>query len=780
MSKRQGNLNNFFSISKKSKEDNSAASDDAIITTSELAKETEESSHIDQTSDLGEKHECPMQPVLKKFPYTATGNKRRAFTKKWYEKKWLEYSCAKDAVFCYPCRFFQRSTASKETTFTVEGYRDWKNIGNALAKHGTSDSHLEASAFWEDFKRSGCDNAPSISQNLAKGHDKIVSSNRDYLIRIVDSLLLLVRQGQGIRGHNEGENSSNRGNFLELLDFLTKYDPVFSKKKKTLSAREQYSSPEVQNEIINICGKQVLDNIRNDIQSCLSTELDCQAFLCILCDESRDISNQEQLSICLRYVTSDLIIKEEFVGFNHLKTGLTAVDIFQSIIMKVSELRLDNCAFVAQCYDGASVMSGCNNGVQNLFREKHPHAVYTHCYAHKLNLVLLESTKNNAEARNFFSLLETLYVFISNSTPIHEKFVALQKAKQLQVRELKKLCDTRWACRYQSVNVIHKRFDVIIELLTFLAEESFNSEMSVTAAGLINKIMNYKFIALLEIFIQILSITNGLNEHLQKKDLNLANAAKFVETVKSTLKSMRENDWQTIWSSVSKRCEMLELKIENQEKLGGRGYRFKKTTERSYEVFMMSTGQKQIIHKDPETEMRIDVFLPCLDKIIYEMNRRFSPENIHILNSVQSLLNPADNKFMDFETIDPFLKLYSGCLKLDTGLLKAEMRMAREISTKMRCDSPQIKDIMLEIRNICPNLLQVVSLALTLPVTSAACERSFSAMKYIKNYLRSTMSSERLSSLSVLYCNNMRTSLLDLDAVVDVFGRSKQRNIKFF
>jgi hAT family C-terminal dimerisation region len=41
-------------------------------------------------------------------------------------------------------------------------------------------------------------------------------------------------------------------------------------------------------------------------------------------------------------------------------------------------------------------------------------------------------------------------------------------------------------------------------------------------------------------------------------------------------------------------------------------------------------------------------------------------------------------------------------------------------------------------------------LLLTLPVTSATCERSFSKLKLIKNYLRSTMSAERLSDLAML------------------------------
>ena len=40
-----------------------------------------------------------------------------------------------------------------------------------------------------------------------------------------------------------------------------------------------------------------------------------------------------------------------------------------------------------------------------------PHAAYVHCYAHCLNLVPVDSTKSVSEAFDFFSLMETLYVF---------------------------------------------------------------------------------------------------------------------------------------------------------------------------------------------------------------------------------------------------------------------------------------------------------------------------------------------------------------------------------
>ncbi len=54
-----------------------------------------------------------------------------------------------------------------------------------------------------------------------------------------------------------------------------------------------------------------------------------------------------------------------------------------------------------------------------------------------------------------------------------------------------------------------------------------------------------------------------------------------------------------------------------------------------------------------------------------------------------------------------------------------------------------------------PDVVTVFKIFLTLPVTVAAsAERSFSKLKLIKNYMRSTMSQDRLSGLSILSIEN--------------------------
>ena len=49
------------------------------------------------------------------------------------------------------------------------------------------------------------------------------------------------------------------------------------------------------------------------------------------------------------------------------------------------------------------------------------------------------------------------------------------------------------------------------------------------------------------------------------------------------------------------------------------------------------------------------------------------------------------------------------------------------------------------------NTRKLLEIAWTLPVTSAECERSVSRLRYLKTYLRSTTTEDRLNGLAMLY-----------------------------
>ena len=158
---------------------------------------------------------------------------------------------------------------------------------------------------------------------------------------------------------------------------------------------------------------------------------------------------------------------------------------------------------VGQAYDGAAVMSGNQSGVQQRIKQIATNAVYVHCKAHCLNLVLLDTVKNIPRAQNFFSLLQKIYSFMCGSV-VHKPWITIQNEifSEQQPRELQRLNDTRWACRYSACNVILERLPAIFRVLRDIDDEE-SGDKAVEARGLLLQI-DMHFIVMLNIFNNLL------------------------------------------------------------------------------------------------------------------------------------------------------------------------------------------------------------------------------------------------------------------------------------
>ncbi len=77
-------------------------------------------------------------------------------------------------------------------------------------------------------------------------------------------------------------------------------------------------------------------------------------------------------------------------------------------------------------------MSRKCSGVQKRIKEVTPEATYVHCYAHCLNLALVDSSKHVSDAADFFALMEILYVFISSSKA-HAVYIHQQSLLHLYI-----------------------------------------------------------------------------------------------------------------------------------------------------------------------------------------------------------------------------------------------------------------------------------------------------------------------------------------------------------
>jgi len=78
-------------------------------------------------------------------------------------------------------------------------------------------------------------------------------------------------------------------------------------------------------------------------------------------------------------------------------------------------------------------------------------------------------------------------------------------------------------------------------------------------------------------------------------------------------------------------------------------------------------------------------------------------------------------------------------------------------------------------KHMYPNLNKLLQIAVTIPISSATCERSFSSMRRVKNWLRSSMGQDRFSYLSILCIERDIANLIDTQLIVDKFSTNDRR-----
>lgn len=102
---------------------------------------------------------------------------------------------------------------------------------------------------------------------------------------------------------------------------------------------------------------------------------------------------EEQMAVCIRY-TVGLDVFERFLGFIDTSEKQDAESLYCHILKYFKHCNLNKAQIVAQSYDGANVMAGKFNGIQAKIKNTFPYAIFTHCMAHRMNLVIMDMCKH--------------------------------------------------------------------------------------------------------------------------------------------------------------------------------------------------------------------------------------------------------------------------------------------------------------------------------------------------------------------------------------------------
>ncbi|GJU31139.1 zinc finger MYM-type protein 1-like protein [Tanacetum coccineum] len=330
----------------------------------------------------------PFQFHLKTYPAKGSQKRPRRFQYSWFGifPNWLEYSPTTNAAYCFVCYLFSDSpnVRNGSNAFIVKGFDNWKKVNDgkncAFLKHIGCSQHRNAVTFCENL----LNQEGHIGNIIEKQSAETIIKNRIRLKASIDIVRWLTFQICSFRGRDETLNSINRGNFIELLKLLASYNvEVANVVLENAPYNAKYTSGLIQKEILSIIANNVRKHIRKEVGD---------SYFCIMVDEARDESKEEQMAIVLRFIDKDGFIRERFLDIVHVYDTM-AVTLKANLWEQLLNYEFDISKIRGQGYDGASNMRGEWNGLQALVAKDCPYAYYVHCFAHRLQLALVAASK---------------------------------------------------------------------------------------------------------------------------------------------------------------------------------------------------------------------------------------------------------------------------------------------------------------------------------------------------------------------------------------------------
>lgn len=190
---------------------------------------------------------------------------------------------------------------------------------------------------------------------------------------------------------------------------------------------------------------------------------------------------------------------------------------------------------------------------------------------------------------------------------------------------------------------------------------------------------------------------------------------------------------------------------------------------------------------DCESYYRVSVYVPLLDSVLMDLKSRFSeevleafqlasllPESIIHLNQAQ-LSQYVDSLLKSFQRL-----LIANNMNNNKSLLKGELTHWQKkwmLKKSEHCDLP---DVAIDVLNECdtiiyPRIYVLLQILATLPVTNASAERSFSSLRRLETWCRTTMLENRLVGLALLHIHY--DVAIKAEDIIERFAKSGNRRI---
>ena len=318
-----------------------------------------------------------------------------------------------------------------------------------------------------------------------------------------------------------------------------------------------------------------------------------------------------------------------------------------------------------------------------------------------------------------------------------------------KLKQIRPICPTRWLVRVPAISAVLDQYDSILLCLDEMSATPSGSHVAARASGLLAVFSASGTLLCLKMALKILGPLEMLNRSLQSRYQTVAGMCSAVEEIVETLLSFRtEDDFDRILNDTNAVCQTLDLETLKVPRQHKPPTRFTGPAEAHVAATVQDYYRPQLF--------------TLIDTAVQQLRERFgnsvgltkfrSIEHILLTGNVdEEVLSPKQLK-LKFQVIHVF-QLFRR---------KRPTNSVDEVACALRAMLPETRGEYSEVEKL-------VRILIVCPASSAEAERSFSALRRLKTWLRSTMTQTRLNSVAVCHVHQELLDSCNLDELIKLF-----------
>ncbi len=328
---------------------------------------------------------------------------------------------------------------------------------------------------------------------------------------------------------------------------------------------------------------------------------------------------------------------------------------------------------------------------------------------------------------------------------------------------VKRVKGIRWYSRYDANKNFYEGWKEIMEALTSIENApSEKSDVRCKAAGLKSKLSRFESVFVMIFWNDLLKTFFKTNESLQSVNIDLGVVVDLYQGLISFCSSLRSD-------------EMFAEYLEKARGITEEVYDVKRTCK-----LLSGDSRENLVVLTGRDKLKIEVYFAALDKVQIELRKRQAAYET-VFKRFHFLVNIGTNSLNDDELrkkAEEFQKLYEDDIEDSFPIECLNFRIfLKNAKYTEGFKNPDFSKFlkMNNLEDAFANISVAFRIFLSLAVTNCSSERSFSYLKRLKSYVRSSLIEEKLNSLALLTIESDLTNLLQFDDIIDNFAAIRSR-----